>query len=535
MSISYLLIVFAIGNIFYLFRTKSVVSLTITDLGVFLFLFYSMLHIGIVQGFRCDPLVWFKWSAVALCYLFFRRLKKPCVVLYGIVFYGLFQSVVAIGQSLSLIPSAHPFFPVTGTIGNPGPLGGFLAIAMVCAMGLLRATPMQRRFRLILNASAICVLFSGLLLTDSRAAFLSAPAGMTVVWGDRIWKLFRRHKLVTTIAFVGAIIMFSCFLYLYRPASADARMLIWRISAGMIAEQPLFGHGVGAFNHEYMLYQADYFDHNPQSSLALVADNAAYPYNEIIHVALELGMVGACLLFVVFIAGFVFRTSDTVNRTLKAGLTSFIVFSCFSYPVAVVELLLLPAVLLGTLPGKTVYILPVRRWMKFAGAGLLAGMIFLSIAAISVYRNIYSEVYQLAASGVQIPTPYCDRYFPVFKYNADFNTTYLPLLCQWPCQPDNWNKITNLFPSSETFCRLGEACESCGQDERAEQLYRQAANMVPTRILPNYRLWKLYLKLGNFKQAYIMAQKILTVPVKVENTFTLQIQGEIRQYLGLKN
>ena len=150
MTFFYLLITFALGGIFYLFRPKSVVSLTMTDLAVFSFLLYSLLHTGIVLGFRCDPLVWFKWGAVALCYLFFRRLKKPRIVLYGIVLYGLFQAVVAIGQSLSLFPSAHRFFSVTGTIGNPGPLGGFLAIAMVCSLGLFRTTPSQERVYRIL-------------------------------------------------------------------------------------------------------------------------------------------------------------------------------------------------------------------------------------------------------------------------------------------------------------------------------------------------------------------------------------------------
>ena len=534
MTYFYLLIAFVVGGLFYLFRQKSVISLTITDLAVFSFLFYSFLHTGIVQAFRCDPLVWFKWSAVALCYLFFRRLKKPRVVLYGIVLYGLFQAALAVGQSLSLFQSAHPVFSITGAIGHPGPLGGFLSIASVCGMGMFRAVPPQQRVHRLLLGIAALVLFAALLLTDSRAAFLSLPAGCLVVWGDRMGEMFKKHKIVTFLTVSLTIVLFCCSLYLYRPASADARILIWRVSAEMIAEKPLFGRGVGAFDREYMLYQAAYFDRYPQSSLAMVADNAAYPYNEWIHAAMELGTVGGCLLLAVFIAGWAFRSSGKVNRTLKAGLTSFVVFSCFSYPVEVVELLLLPAVLLGTLPGKPAYALAVHRRMKPAGTVLLAGILFLSIAGISVYRKMYGEVNQLAASGVPVPTPCCDRYFPVFKYNACFNMSYLPLLCRLPCHPDHWEKIQCLFPSSEAFCLLGEAGECCGQDDRAEQLYRQAASMVPGRILPNYRLWQLYVKRGDCERARAMAQKILSQALKVENTFTLQVKGEMKRYLELR-
>jgi hypothetical protein len=447
------------------------------------------------------------------------------------VLYGLFQSVVAIGQALSLLHSLHRFFAVTGTIGNPGPLGGFLAVATVCCVALFRQSLQDKKTRWALaNGFITCFLIIGLLLTDSRAAFLSVPAGLLIVWVDKVCELFKKYKTVSVITFIVTTVTLSSILYLYRPASADARLLIWRVSAGMIADNPLFGHGVGAFDREYMLYQAAYFERHPQSSFVMVADNAAYPYNEFFHVLIELGIVGGFLLVTVFIAGLACNSFGIINRSLKAGLAVFIIFSLFSYPTEIFELLLLPVTLLGTLPGKSVYSLRIVRRMKPACISLLIGIIFFSILGTSVLHKIYLEIKQLTISDIQIPTPYCDRYFSVFVYNDDFNSAYLSALCRLPCRPDYWPKIKNIFPSSETFCRLGEACEYSGQYEQAEQFYRKAANMVPTRISPNYYLWKLYVKLGNHNQARTMAQKILSQPVKVENTFTLRVKGQIRQY-----
>ena len=535
MTSFYLLIVFATCGIFYLFRLKSVISITITDLAVFIFLLYGLLHIGISQDFRCDPFVWFKWSGILLCYLFFRRLKRPRVVLHGIVLYGVFQSVVAIGQYLSFFDSSHRFFSITGTIGNPGPLGGFLAVAAVCCIELLLDASSQKRFSCltnrILSGLAICILTAGLLLTDSRAAFLSVLTGLIVFWSEPVRKLFNKYKTIAAIIFAGTAIGLCCLLYLHRPASANARGLIWRVSAEMIAEKPVFGHGVGAFDRKYMLYQADYFEQRPESPLAIVADNVAYPYNELIHILIELGIVGGILLSAVFFAGFAFCPSGKVNRSQKAGLAAFLVFSLFSYPVEVIELLILPAVLLGSLPSKPVYILHIRSWMKYVAAGILAGIIFLSAEGITILRKISVEIALQARSDNPISTPCCDRYFEVLKYNADINMAYLPLLCRLPCQTENRHKIENMFPSSETYCCLGEAYQSCGEEERAEQLFRKAADMVPTRILPNYRLWQLYVKRGDENQAHKLAQKIISQPLKVENTFTLQVKGEINRYL----
>jgi len=528
----YLLAAFAVGDIFYLLQSKSVISLTMTDLAVFLFLFYSLLHISIFQGFRCDPIVGYKWSAAALCYLFFRKLKKPHIVLYGIMLYGLFQSVVAIGQSLSIFQSVHRFFSVTGTIGNPGPLGGFLAIAAVCSTALMWQTIKEKQFRLVLiNGLATCILLAGLLLTDSRAAFLSLSIGLVAIWGNQIRKLFDKYKPTAFLTFTVITTLLCCFLYLRRTASADARLLIWRVSANMIADKPVFGHGIGAFDREYMLYQAAYFEQNPQSSLLVVADNTAYPYNEWLHVGIELGMVGFCLLLVVFVTVFAFSSSDTVNRSLKAGLISFIIFSLFSYPAEIIELFILPSILLGSLREKTLYIFSIHSWIKVVAVISLTGIIFLSFAGILISQKISNEIKLLAASDTQIQTPYCDRYFSVLMYNADFNMTYLSILCQLPCQPDNWQKIIHIFPSSETYCHLGEACECYGQYGQAERLYRKAADMVPARILPNYHLWKLYVKHNDDNHARAMAQKIISQPLKVENTFTLQVKGQMKQYL----
>lgn len=71
-----------------------------------------------------------------------------------------------------------------------------------------------------------------------------------------------------------------------------------------------------------------------------------------------------------------------------------------------------------------------------------------------------------------------------------------------------------------------------GAFHQAEEYYRIAALMIPTRLTPNYRLWKLYLQQGRGDEAGKIALHILNQPLKVENTFTIRVKNEVRKKLG---
>ena len=106
-----------------------------------------------------------------------------------------------------------------------------------------------------------------------------------------------------------------------------------------------------------MFYQADYFRNHPQSDFLNVADNVTYPYNELLHIAVETGMCGLVLFLLVAVSPFVF--SD--ERTLKAVLAAWLIFAMFSYPVNVVPLMMNFALFTGLCRGKTVSVLGVNR------------------------------------------------------------------------------------------------------------------------------------------------------------------------------
>jgi O-antigen ligase len=61
------------------------------------------------------------------------------------------------------------------------------------------------------------------------------------------------------ISFICIAVAGMAALYSLKKDSADGRILIWQSTWNMVLDKPVAGHGYGAFNEKYMLYQADYF------------------------------------------------------------------------------------------------------------------------------------------------------------------------------------------------------------------------------------------------------------------------------------
>ena len=57
--------------------------------------------------------------------------------------------------------------------------------------------------------------------------------------------------------------------------------------------------------------------------------------------------------------------------------------------------------------------------------------------------------------------------------------------------------------------------------------------MVPNRVTPTYKLFKLYANQGKKDEALITADRLLRQPIKKEGTRTLEMKAEAGEYLRL--
>jgi len=458
-----------------------------------------------------------------------RCLLKKQILLYAFFLSGVIQSLIALSQKLGITSSNNIDFNITGSFGNPGQLGGYIAICCVITICLLNnAIRNKEKLSILLLFIGSVIQCCGLYLADSRAGLVGLMIGIAVAFISYFLPVIKKYKTISVVT-LGLVVVFgSLLIYNYRSASADARLLIWEVSANMIADKPLLGHGTGSFVEKYMLYQADYFEKNPVSDFLLVADNAAYPYNEFINITIQNGIVGLLLVVLLFYLAFASRSRNVWTRMFKAGLATLLGFSMFSYPSEVFPLLLFYPLLVGGIGGKVLFSFGMPRWTFFA-AFLLIVVVGIQTVKDGLFVESFSEtlprLYQDSSTDIN------EQSYSRMKYNNTFNDYYMTWLGQQPvlaCSP----RIKDTQPSCEGYCTLGKYYLEKKDYKQAEHFFRVASNMIPTRIRPKFYLWELYVEEGDTVSAVYMARKALTAPTKIESIYTLRIKRQMREYFA---
>nr|WP_239060762.1 O-antigen ligase family protein [Bacteroides sp. 519] len=419
-------------------------------------------------------------------------------------------------------------FDVTGSFDNPGPLGGYIAICCVLSIGLLYDTIKKKQnkisFVLIIG---ILIQLIGLYIADSRAALLTLLTGSITLfilvaapkWG-------RKHK--TTLFLVIAVLIGGILLYQYRPTSANSRLLIWRVSADMIIDAPLTGHGIGAFPKKYMIYQAKYFKERPKSPFLSVADNTIYTFNEFVSIIIQKGIIVFLLVLLLLYVTFKSPSKSWEDKTMKAGLMALLTFSFFSYPFSVLPLVLFYSIFIGSIDNRIVYSFKTTHTHNVI-------LILYSILIIQTSKD-----YLFLDNMIQSLSTFYDRQSDIsltqyrkLKFNTSFNDYYTTWLIQQPECIDS-ERLRDIYPSCESYCMIGNYYLKHNDYELAEFYLRQASYMIPTRFRPQYYLWELYIFTEQTEKAFQVAEHILSMPLKIESTYTLRMKRRIREYYDSK-
>lgn len=529
-SLFVLLMLLVMGTqLIYLLSQNSLkkISLNIVDLLIVSLLLYCLCSLLVNREWGMDKYSIYKWGAVIACYVFFRIYHYSRITLLtACCISGIFQSVIAICEKNGLLVSHNLTFDVTGSFHNPGQLGGYIAICCTITIGLLCYEIKNRRYMGSFFLSvALSLQLYGLYLTESRAAILSLVPSLIWISHSTLMQVTGKNKKLLLAIIGSLLIVGGIFLYRYKPDSADGRLLIWRVSADMIADAPLFGHGIDGFSKEYMIYQANYFKENPTSYFTSVADNVVYPFNEFIHIWILYGIAG--LLPVMLLLWFTFVNSDKrmESNIMKAGLSSLLIFSFFSYPFAVFPLLLFYPFLCGTIHSKIYYRFRITNMKGIFMLLIIAVLIMQTAKDILFLRRISSSLSTLYERD-DADMNHID--YEKIKGNINFNDYYATWLVQ---QSNTGNeRLKDMYPSCETYCLLGNYYVERKDYKLAEYYFQEASFMIPTRLRPKYNLWELYKDTGQTEKALEMANSILTMKLKIESAYTLRMKRRVKDY-----
>ena len=305
-----------------LYKSKALPSLERIDMLFMLWMVYRWTRMT-------GPLNFGTLSEDVLCigvWMYFRMMPVPAswkCLEWMVCLSAAMQVIVVLLQWSGRLPSHHPDFDVTGTFGNPGPLGISLAMAMTIVMPKMVGSGRNVDVRKLI---VLVLLGFALFLSDSRAAWLSVVVAVCCLMV--LDRLQGRTKRVCLAMLPLAAAIFACAFYFHRPASADARLQIWKNVAEASTLSPILGQGYGSFQSTYMDFQSAQLASQPKAQ-QWQADDVLAPYNESLGVLYELGLVGLSL-FLVFVVCTLRRLYARYMEWKACGLFVLVAYLTFS-------------------------------------------------------------------------------------------------------------------------------------------------------------------------------------------------------------
>lgn len=483
----------------------------------------------------------------SLCLNRKQYLSFPSIVTWVLIVLGGIEAIWGLRQIYGLAVSNHSLYALTGSFYNPGPYSGYLAMIFpLCLHEWLslrekteRTCLEQGKYYVTLGVILLilCVLPAGM----SRSAWIAAIIsgvwvyGIHASWRIRLKEIRTRYKRKVGLACIAGgviIIMIGYAFFQLKATSANGRLFMWKVSALVIAESPIVGHGTGSFVSAYGRAQEDYFANGEYSETEeLVAGSPEYAFNEYLQIAVEQGIpILSC--FLAFVGFCLWRGVGLKRIGTCGGVISLLVFAFSSYPMQ------LPAFVIAFL---------ILLMACIAGRFLAWQLAFACVLGFSGYHWKRADVHQECRSWANCRMLYqagayqsakegYERLYPKLKGRGAFLFEYGHCLHKLK-EADA--SILLLKEASTRSCDpmilniIGKNFQEKGEYAEAEKWLLRSTHLLPGRIYPYYLLAKLYAVPEYLQRDKLqkMAELVLTKEPKVQSTAVREMREEIRKLL----
>ena len=478
-------------------------------------------------------------------YLYFRNIRYGNIFFLILYLAGLIQSVWYVLQILNLLPSYHYLFKGTGCFSNPSILAIYLVVALLSGIASFQ---IKYKFLIkVLWRTGLIFLFGCIATINSRASWIALLVGVGWIgWTEESWNLkihiralFKKHLYMKYLYFglmTGVVLCGIYGIYLMRQDSVHGRFLIWKVVGSNLSESLCFGQG--ALQARYMPLQAQWFMSSPDSIFNKFAGNSIYAFNEFLRIAFETGIIGFLLFCSLIVTAVIYSfRGNRISHYSGAILISMICFGLFSYPFSIDIIVVIAVITLGVIAGNFSDCFSVRLQGIFCK--YLMGSMFLVLGIFTSREYILEKKADFLLSRVQQDFLVSDRaeaatFYEYLRGNPDFVLCYGKTLFNHKLYAESLPVLEQAFclkPSSELMCDLGICYQYTKNYEKAEEAYLLASYMTPVFIIPQYRLFNLYLECKNVEKATEKAEYLLSMPVKVVNTSVLRIRNQARIFL----
>lgn len=531
---------------------------SVTDLMVLAFALMLYLHSGSLELYKEQTIL------LLSIYFTFRQLTHierwaKYIVPVALVGAVAAQLYIAYSQLFANGVSNHALFAFTGSFENPGPMCGFVAMLLPITLYFafkVDSFPVfeNRVLNVILSILKYCfaaVAIAGAALViagGSRTALVALIIGAMLLYissngVDQIKRLlFAKKGVVIAVAtvLIVAVVGGGYLLFMAKADSAFGRLLLWRTSLSVIAENSFWGVGLGKFTSCYGDAQAAILSGmEPTDMWVRVADVPQYAFNEYLHFGVEGGVLAMLLLIGIFFYTIfrLFKCGSPLGNVYGVSLVVLAIFAFASYPFHVLPFTVVATILLAA---------SVSEFEKGVGVNydkLICGLALL-FCTINIWRNPHysdkalrewsserryynMDIFKTTVDnyGKLLPT-FSDNYAFLFEYGRALSQTN-----QYQLSDSILTLGTRYSKDPMFFNLLGKNAVARSNFNSAEHYIKQSLTLLPNRHYPLYLLFDMYLQKGDTVSARYWGERFLNQPPKVNSKFIQEKQTEVRERL----
>ena len=519
-----------IGSIVILYLSTSRIKLKAIDILCLVYFIYNLLWLLVTSKTKNIETIYL-FFFLAMLYINIRNISS---IYYKYILYSF--PFIVISHFIYYICCENPYYFLyehkgvfTGFLHNSGLWGEFVAMTLICNIGLIHLNKKSKKTSTLLIFVSFIVSFM-LYESDSRASWLSFAIGILTFFSPLIIKHLPKSIIIRT----GSLLILICLctylisgLYSYKKDSADGRILIWKISLEMVKDKPILGYGFDGFRKNYMNYQAAYLQEKQlPETINNLADDNHHAFNEFLRIIIEQGIIGVIILFIFLttIGYTIYKYKlyiDTVSRTIISCLTALLFFSFFSYPLSTFHINALIVILLAGLACSSqdtpIWKLQIRSISLIIPYSII---FFIS----SVYLFSYSKAnsdWLNTLKGVYTNDNILEEARKKLSGNPYFLSTYGKYLNK----KKRYSKAASIlsqsikeYPSYYTVMELGISYKAQKKYTEAMHCFYKAMHMIPHKIKPLYFMMELYYDQKDYKSAIQLSNRILCKQPKIRSS-----------------
>lgn len=462
---------------------------------------------------------------------------------------GLLEAVWGMGQLHGVYMSNHALFRLTGSFFNPGPFSGYMAVVLPVCLGVMLALSDCRKnawwqMRTVLfYLSVICTVGIVVVLPAgmSRSAWLAAIVSCgwvlwmyTGCWNKvrSVWGNYRRQSIAVLIVGVILGVIGLTGIYRMKKDSADGRLLMWKVTAKAMADQPLTGTGIGGFPATFAKAQAEYFASGEASETEkMVAGCPEYAFNEYLQIGVELG-VGGLLVFLAWLGCILYDSIKNKRYGMSGGILSLMIFAFSSYPLQ--------------LPSFWVLLFFLSAMGVTGSKGQRKHVILFALGVCALYgaqvdsKNTYQQwnrqkmlynnkAYQAASEGYE-------ALYPKLNHRPEFLFESAQCLSKTGNQAEAivlLERAVRLSADPMLYYMLAKNEEELGRYSEAEAHLLFSIDVLPERLYPYFLLTKLYAEPLYYQSEKLQAavDSVFTKEPKVQTTAVKEMRQQVEKML----